>query len=79
MGEEYTVADIICYPWVRGLYTGYKHASGITAYDFLSIEKYTHVKRWVDLIGDREAVKRGVTVNGFAGPPKPWLAPPTAT
>ena len=36
--------------------------------EFLSVHEYTHVQRWVDLIGSRPAVKRGQRVNSTMGP-----------
>jgi GST-like protein len=29
VGEEYTLADIMCYPWFDQMITGYPHKSGI--------------------------------------------------
>ncbi len=46
-GDEYTIADIAAFPWLRNT-------------DFLAIEisKRPHVKAWVDKIAGRDAVKR---------------------
>ena len=46
-GDEYTIADIAAFPWLRNT-------------DFLGIDISTrpHVKAWVDKITAREAVKR---------------------
>lgn len=76
VGEEYSIADIMCFPWVRHLRTGYKHKSGVLTKDFLGIEeKFPHLCAWVDRIAERPAVKRGLTVCPFGGPlAKPWLA-----
>jgi len=75
VGEEYTIADVICFPWFRQLRVGYNHKSGITASKFLSIEeKYPHVVAWADRIGAREAVVRGLQVCS-EGKGKPWLEP----
>ena len=75
VGEEYTLADIICYPWVRQIRIGYPHKSGIKANEFLSIDKYSNLLAWADRIAARPAVVRGVQVNGWsdANSPKPWL------
>jgi GST-like protein len=50
-GEEYTIADIATFPWLRS----WKN-QGIDWAD------YPHAKRWFDEIGERPAVKRGVEV-----------------
>jgi len=73
VGEEYTIADMMIYPWFRQLNVGYKHASGIGASDFLSVDNYKNVQAWAERVGSRPAVQRGVTVCPFSGPPKPWL------
>ena len=48
-GEEYTIADMICYPWT----VGWK-AQG------QDIDEFPHFKRWYEEIGGRPAVKRGM-------------------
>ena len=48
-GEEYTIADIAIFPWLRS----WKN-QGIDWAD------YPHAKRWFDMIGARPAVMRGV-------------------
>ena len=50
-GNEYTVADIATFPWLRS----WKN-QGIDWADF------PHAKRWFDEIADRPAVQRGVEV-----------------
>jgi GST-like protein len=50
-GEEYTVADIATFPWLRS----WKN-QGIDWTDF------PHAKRWFDEISERPAVQRGVQV-----------------
>jgi GST-like protein len=78
VGEEYTIADIMCYPWVGALRVGYKHKNGIAANDFLSVdENYPNVIAWCERIKSRPAVARGVQVCPFSDKekdnPKPWL------
>ena len=73
VGEEYTVADIICFPWFNQLRTGYKHSSGIDAAGFLSIDKYANANAWADRILARPAVQRGMTVCHWVNGAKPWL------
>ena len=50
-GKEYTIADMICYPWT----VNWK-AQG------QNIEEFRHFKRWFEEIGERPAVKRGMMV-----------------
>ena len=50
-GDEYTIADIACFPWTRS----WKN-QGIEWAD------YPNVKRWFDIISERPAVQRGVEV-----------------
>ena len=48
---EYTIADMICYPWA----VNWK----IRGFD---IEEFPHVKRWLDAISARPAVQKGMEV-----------------
>jgi GSH-dependent disulfide-bond oxidoreductase len=50
-GDEYTIADIACFPWTRSTQN-----QGIDWADF------PHVKRWHDAIAARPAVTKGVNV-----------------
>lgn len=50
-GDEYTIADIAIFPWMRGA-----ESRGI------NMEEYPHAKRWFDEINSRPAVQRGVKV-----------------
>ena len=50
-GDEYTIADMICYPWT----VNWK-AQG------QDIEEFAYFKRWFDEIGKRPAVQRGMAV-----------------
>lgn len=76
VGEEYTLADIMVFPWFSQLRTGYKHSCGIAAADFLSIEQYTNANAWADRILARPQVQRGLTVCHWTDGPKPWLNKP---
>lgn len=73
VGEQYSLADIVCYPWFRGVMSVAKHSSGRTAREFLQIDKYKNVMAWADRIAARPAVQRGVTVCSQNGVGKPWL------
>ncbi|HXF67018.1 MAG TPA: glutathione binding-like protein [Burkholderiales bacterium] len=50
-GEDYTIADIAIFPWMRGA-----ENRGVNLAD------YPNVRRWFDEIGARPAVQRGVKV-----------------
>lgn len=72
VGDEYTIADIINWPWYSGLLNDafYKGAA-----EFLNVEEeYPHVIRWATKIGQRPAVKRGKIVNKVWGEPSEQLA-----
>ncbi len=58
-GDDYTVADIINWPWYGALVLGRLYQAA----EFLDVERYTHVQRWAKLINRRPAVKRGCMVN----------------
>jgi GST-like protein len=73
VNDEYTIADIIVFPWFYQLMNGYKHPSGVAARDFLSIDQYTNAVAWAKKIAERPAVQRGLTVTSFNGVAKPWL------
>ena len=50
-GEEYTIADIASFPWVRS-----------AAKQQIDLNNYPHVKRWFETIEKRSAVQKGVAV-----------------
>ncbi|HSH88597.1 MAG TPA: glutathione S-transferase N-terminal domain-containing protein [Ramlibacter sp.] len=56
MGDEYTIADIATWPWVRNLVVGY--AAG----ELVGIEDFAQVRRALDAFLARPAVKRGLDV-----------------
>ena len=58
-GDEYTIADMICYPWT----VNWK-AQG------QDIDEFKYFKRWFEEIGERPAVKRGMAA-GTDLPPDP--------
>jgi GST-like protein len=55
-GDAFTIADIACYAWVRGAATRLKDAAPDVWGDVPAIE------RWLETVGDRPAVKRGMAV-----------------
>lgn len=67
-GGEYTIADMAIWPWYGALA---RDAYG--AQEFLGVEEYPHLLRWVDRIGERPAVKRGRMVNRTFGSPETQL------
>ena len=50
-GDEYTIADMICYPWTVN-WEGQGQ----------DINEFKHFKRWFEELGDRAAVQRGMDV-----------------
>ncbi len=52
-GGTYTIADVLAYP---GATTSATRVEG-------GISEYKHLQRWVDLVGAREAVKKGMAVS----------------
>ena len=64
-GDAYTIADIAAFPWMGGLVEGKLYGAG----EFLSVQDYKNVRRWVDDLLQRPAVKRGRMVNRTSGDP----------
>lgn len=48
---EYTIADMAIFPWLRA-----------PQFQGVDIEDYPHVRRWREMIGERPAVKKALTV-----------------
>ena len=48
---EYTIADMICYPWAAGW-----QSRGI------DLDEFPNVKRWMSELGERPAVKKGMAI-----------------
>jgi GSH-dependent disulfide-bond oxidoreductase len=55
-GDEYTIADIATFPWVRGL-VGFYGAG-----DLVGFAQFTNVQRALDAFLARPAVQRGLTI-----------------
>ena len=68
-GDAYTIADIAIWPWYGGLVNGWLY----DAATFLSVDEYTHVRRWAETIGARPAAQRGRMVNRVFGEPSSQL------
>ena len=73
LGEDYSVADIMIFPWFHLLNSNTKHSSGVRIKDFLSMDRFVNVQRWHASLFERDAVRRGLQVCSFSGVPKPWL------
>jgi GST-like protein len=56
MGDEYTIADIATFPWVRNLIGFYE------AGHLVGIENFPHVTQTLDAFVKRAAVKRGLEI-----------------
>jgi GST-like protein len=56
MGDEYTVADIATFPWVRNL-VGFYGAG-----DLVEFDRFTNVKRVLAAFVERPAVKKGLEI-----------------
>ena len=59
-GDDYSIADMAAFPWLGNLYAG--NAYGNTR-EFLQLDEYEAVGRWVNEIAARPAVQRGRVVN----------------
>jgi GST-like protein len=69
VGDSYTIADIAIWPWYGGLAQFNQYGGG----EFLSVQDYKNLQRWVTLIGQRPAVRRGRKVNRVNGDPADQL------
>jgi len=68
-GDEYTIADMLIFPWYGRLVQGGAYESG----EFLDVKSYKNVVRWTDMIDARPAVQRGKMVNKAFGDPASQL------
>lgn len=55
-GDEYTIADMVCYPWC----IGWKNQGQ-------DINEFKYFKRWFDELGERPAVQKGMAVGSEMG------------
>jgi GST-like protein len=63
-GEEYTIADMICYPWTVSW-----QLQGI------DLDEFKYFKRWFDELSARPAVQRGLAVTTGVPPEDPAKLP----
>jgi GST-like protein len=68
-GDTYTIADIAVFPWYGALAKGWAYGAA----EFLTVQDYKNVQRWIDAILARPAVKRGRMVNRVSGDPSEQL------
>jgi GSH-dependent disulfide-bond oxidoreductase len=68
VGSDYTIADMAIWPWYGSIMR-----EAYNCQEFLSVQEYKHLDRWVDLVGSRDAVKRGRMVNRPFGKPETRL------
>ncbi|MBQ49341.1 MAG: glutathione-dependent disulfide-bond oxidoreductase [Zetaproteobacteria bacterium] len=75
VGDQYSLADIMVFPWFYQMMRGYPHESGIKANEFLDVSQYRNAVAWSENIQQRPAVQRGLTVCGSKDKgAKPWLS-----
>jgi GSH-dependent disulfide-bond oxidoreductase len=63
-GDEYSMADIITFPWIR---TATESSPRFAERGYVDLDDYPAIKRWYDEIAARPAVQRGLAV--LAGGP----------
>jgi GSH-dependent disulfide-bond oxidoreductase len=68
VGDDYTIADMAIWPWYGSIMR-----EAYAAQEFLNVSEYLNLSRWVDLVGERHAVKRGRMVNRTFGGPESQL------
>jgi GST-like protein len=68
VGDDYTIADMAIWPWYGSIMR-----DAYNCQEFLSVHEYQNLDRWVDLVGGRDAVKRGRMVNRTFGKPETQL------
>ena len=68
-GSQYTIADMAVFPWYGGLMKNWLYGGA----EFLSVQDYKHMQRWVDTLLARPAVRRGRMVNKTSGDPSEQL------
>jgi GST-like protein len=58
-GDEYSMADIITFPWIR---TAAEASPRFAERGYIDLNGYPAVKRWYDEMAARPAVQRGLAV-----------------
>jgi GST-like protein len=62
-GPDYTIADMAIWPWYGGLAKGRVYGAA----EFLDVDSYKNLQRWMTLVEQRPAVQRGLRVNSSWG------------
>lgn len=66
VGDEYSIADIAIFPWAYYIRIGYVNPdSQLAAKDYLTFERFVNLNKWIDLIYERPAVQKALTVCSF--------------
>jgi GST-like protein len=68
-GDAYSIADMAVWPWYGALVKGELYGAG----EFLQVQDFGNVVRWMEEIGRRPAVQRGRMVNRTWGEPSSQL------
>ncbi len=76
VGEEYSIADMMIYPWFAQLSKGFMMGTEYTAFatEFLTMSQYTNAIAWSERLAARPAVQRGMMLCKWgATSVKPWI------
>eukprot|EP00298_Acanthocystis_sp_HF-20_P012772 c20047_g1_i1.p1 GENE.c20047_g1_i1~~c20047_g1_i1.p1 ORF type:complete len:106 (+),score=43.98 c20047_g1_i1:64-381(+) len=68
LGDQYTIADMAIYPWVKCLDTGYNGKQFLYQEAFGMKSSYSNVEAWVARISERPATAKANTVTHFTQP-----------
>ncbi len=60
-GDEFTIADICWFPWIRNIDIGY------AAKDYIGLDNYVNLNRWLKECTSRPSCERGLVVNSKEG------------
>ena len=77
VNDEYTIADMCCYPWFELLRSGYFNVTTpegkkINAMEFINPGRWKNLSAWADRIKARPAVQRGIKINAKFGVHHIW-------
>ena len=77
LGNEFSLADIMLYPWFNTVLNYYTDPSGQKSSEFLSVERYKNATAWAERLMKRPAFQRGMRVCSWLEfeekGTKPWL------